>query len=102
MTVDVVVAHPAGRDARRVSTLELAGAAGGQGAVHLVRAVAAVVLAVAHKVLGDAAAAGARELVGGAGDVAWGGGQRSALARRRSESAFEKQMGIISQACDCI
>lgn len=75
MTVDVVVAHPAGRDARRVSTLELAGAAGGQRAVHLVRAVAAVVLAVAHKVLGDAAAAGARELVGGAGDVPWGGGR---------------------------
>lgn len=74
VTVDVLVAHPAVGDARRVSTLELAGTAGGRGAVHLVRAVATVVLAVAHKVLGDAAAAGARELVCSAGDVAWGGG----------------------------
>lgn len=71
LAVHVVVAHPAGRDARGVSTLELAGAAGGRRALHLVRAVAAVVLAVAHKVTGDAATAGARELVWSAGDVTW-------------------------------
>lgn len=75
VTVDVVVAHPAGRDARRVSALELAGPARGRRAVHLVRAVATVVLAVAHKVLGDAAAAGTCELVCSAGDVTCGGGE---------------------------
>lgn len=69
MTVDVVVAHPAGGDARRVSALELAGTAGRRSAFHLVRAVATFVLAVAHKVLGYAAAAGARELVCSTGDV---------------------------------
>lgn len=69
--VNVVVAHPARWDARRVPALELAGPAGGRRALHLVGAVATVVLAVAHKVPGDAAAAGARELVGSAGDVTW-------------------------------
>lgn len=71
LTVDVVVTHPAGRDAGRVPTLELTGSAGRRRAAHLVRTVAAVVLAVAHKVLGDAAAAGAGELVQSAGDVTW-------------------------------
>ena len=71
LAVHVVVTHPAGRDARGVSTLELAGAAGGRRALYLVRAVATVVLAVTHKVTGDAATAGARELVWSAGDVTW-------------------------------
>lgn len=71
LAVDVVVANPAGRDARRVPALELAGPAGGGSAFHLVGAVAAVVLAVAHEVPGNAPAAGARELVGGAGDITW-------------------------------
>lgn len=71
LAVNVVVTHPAGRDARWVSTLELTGAAGGGRALHLIRAVAAVVLAVTHKVAGDAAAAGARELIWGTGDVTW-------------------------------
>lgn len=71
LAVDVIVAHPAGRDARWVSTLELTGAAGGRSALHLVGAVATVVLAVAHKVLGDAAAANARELIWSASDVTW-------------------------------
>lgn len=70
VTVDVVVAHPAGGDARGVPALELVGAAGRRRAFHLVRAVATFVLAVAHKVLGDAAAAGARKLVCSTGDVA--------------------------------
>lgn len=69
MAVDVVVAHPVGGDARRVSALELAGAAGRRRAFHLVRAVATFVLAVAHKVLGDAAAAGTRKLICSTGDV---------------------------------
>lgn len=71
LAVDVIVAHPAGRDARGVPALELAGAAGGRCALHLVGAVAAVVLAVAHEVPGDAPAAGAGELVGSAGDITW-------------------------------
>lgn len=71
LAVDIIITHPAGRDARRVAALELAGAAGGRAALHFIRAVAAVVLTVAHEVAGDAAAAGARELIGGAGDVTW-------------------------------
>lgn len=71
LAVHVIVAHPAGWDARRVAALELAGPAGGRRAFHLVRAVATVVLAVAHEVAGDAAATGTRELVRGAGDVTW-------------------------------
>lgn len=68
LAVDIVVAHPACRDAR-AATLELTGTAGGRSALYLVGAVATVVLAVAHKVPGDAAAAGARELVWSTGDV---------------------------------
>lgn len=69
MTVDVVVAHPAVGDAGRVSALELAGAAGRRSAFHLVGAVATFVLTVAHKVPGDAAAAGTRKLIRSTGDV---------------------------------
>lgn len=69
LAVHVIVAHPAGRDAGRVPALELAGSAGGRSALHLIGAVAAVVLAVAHEVPGDAAAALTGELVGSAGDV---------------------------------
>lgn len=69
VTVDVVVAHPAGGDAWRVTALELAGATGGRGASHLVRAVATFVLAIAHKVLGDAATAGTSKLICSTGDV---------------------------------
>lgn len=69
VTVDVVITHPAAGDAWRVSALELAGATGRLSTFHLVRAVAAFVLAVAHKVLRDAAAAGTCKLICGTGDV---------------------------------
>lgn len=69
LTVHVIVTHPAGRDTGRVSTLELAGSAGGRRTVHLIRAIATVILTVTHKVLGNAAATGAGELAGGTGDV---------------------------------
>lgn len=69
LAVDVVVTHPAGWDAGGVSTLELAGSAGGRRTVHLIGAVAAVILAVAHKVAGNAATTGTGELVRGTGDV---------------------------------
>lgn len=69
LTVHIVVTHPAGRDAGGVSTLELAGSTRGRRTVHLIRAVATVILTVAHKVLGNAAATGAGELTGGTGDV---------------------------------
>lgn len=71
LAVNVIVTHPAGWDTRRVSTLELTGAAGGRSTLHFIRAVATVVLNIAHKVTGDAAAAGARELVWSTGDVTW-------------------------------
>ena len=71
LAVHVLVADPAGGNAGGVAALELAGPAGGGRAVRLVAAVAAVVLAVAHEVARDAAAAGAGELQGGAGDVTW-------------------------------
>lgn len=71
LAVNVIVTHPAVRDARGVSTLELTGTAGRRRTVHLIRAIAAVILTVAHKVTGDAAVADARELVWSTGDVTW-------------------------------
>lgn len=71
LAVDIIVANPAGRDARRVPALELAGTTGGRSALHLVGAVAAVVLTVAHEVPGNAPAAGACKLVGSTGDITW-------------------------------
>lgn len=69
LTVNVIIAHPAGRDARRVSTLELTGTAGGRSTFHLVRAIATIVLTITHKVFRDAAAAGTCELIWSTGDV---------------------------------
>jgi hypothetical protein len=69
LAIHVVVTHPAARDTGGVATLKLAGAAGRRGALLLVTPVATVVLAVAHKVTGDAAAARTGELQRGARDV---------------------------------
>lgn len=69
LTVHVIVTHPVGWDTGGVSTLELAGGTGGQRTLHLIRAVATVVLAVTHKVPGDAATAGTGEFIGRTGDV---------------------------------
>lgn len=80
LAVHVVVTDPAGGDTGRVPTLELTGTTGGRSAVHLIRTFAAVVLAVTHKVTGDAAAAGARELVQSARNVTWGGRKMKYLA----------------------
>lgn len=52
--------------------MELTGTTGGWSALHLIRAITTVILAVAHKVPGDAAATGACELVWSTGDVTWG------------------------------
>lgn len=71
LTVDVVVTNPAGWDAGRVSALELTGSAGGRSTVQLVGTVAAVILAVADKVAGNATAAGTGELIWSTGDVSW-------------------------------
>lgn len=69
LAVDVVVAHPVGRDARGVSALELRGAARRRRAVLLVTSIATVVLTVAHEVGRDAAAAGAGKLQRSTGNV---------------------------------
>lgn len=70
--VGFVVAHPAEGDAGRVAALELVRTARWGRTVQLVAAVAAVVLAVADEIPGDAAAAGAGELIGAARDIACG------------------------------
>lgn len=71
LTVDVVVADPAGWNARRVPTLELAGSAGGWSTRHLIGAITTVILPVAHKVAGNAAPTGAHKLIGRTGDISW-------------------------------
>lgn len=70
--VGIVVTHPAEGDARGGAALEFMGAARRGCAVQLVAAITTVILAVADKVPGDAAAAGASELIGATRDVACG------------------------------
>lgn len=70
LTVNVIITHPAGRDARRVSTLELTGTTRGWSTFHLIRAITTIILTITHKVFRDAAAAGTCELIWSTGDVA--------------------------------
>lgn len=68
--VGIVITHPAEGDAGGGAALELVGTAGRWGTVELVTAIVTVILAVAHKVPGDAAAAGTSELISAARYVA--------------------------------
>lgn len=69
--VGIVVTHPAEGDAGGGAALELVGTTGRRGTVELITAIVTVILAVAHKIPGDAAAAGASELISAACYVAY-------------------------------
>lgn len=61
--VGIIVTHPAEGDAGGGAALELVGTTGWRGTVELITAIVTVILAIAHKIPGDAAAAGASELI---------------------------------------
>lgn len=69
--------------------MELTGTTGGRSALHLIRAIATVILAVAHKVPRDAAATGTCELVWSTGDVTWGQlGEESKMMQSTLSTSF--------------
>lgn len=69
--VRIIVTHPAEGDAGGGAALELMGTTGRGGTVELIAAIVTVVLAIAHKIPGDAAATGASELIRAACYVAY-------------------------------